>query len=140
VFPHLGLKSGLAKNSDQFENMVQSPVPKPLISVILHNIVLANQLIRSICNVRHKPSLRLPFPDTGGDLRQWHHQLRQGGLFSFHLETKLLVKRPQAASKKLFHHIATTNQRGCLNESHKVSIFQTTRRRNLHEIVQLSHS
>jgi hypothetical protein len=43
VFPRNGFGSGLAENSGQLENAVQSPVSKPLIGLMLHNIVVTNQ-------------------------------------------------------------------------------------------------
>jgi hypothetical protein len=46
----------LAENFGQLENMVETPVPKPLISVILRNVVSANQLICGILNVCHLAS------------------------------------------------------------------------------------
>jgi hypothetical protein len=139
AFLHDGLRAGLAENSDQLKNMVEPPVPQSLISVMLHNIVAANQLLCGILNARHKLGLKLSFSDSAGDLLHQHQDLRQGGLLSLHLKNKLLDKGPQAGAKKFFHHIATTDQRGCLNESHNISVFRATRRRNLRQIVHLSH-
>jgi hypothetical protein len=138
VFSHNGLRVGLAENFGQLKNMVEPPVPKPQISVMLRNVVAANQLICDILDAHHKLVLRLSFPDNGSDLWHRHQDIRQGGLLSLHLKAKLLAKRPQARRKKLFHHITTTDQRGRLNESREVSIFQTTRRRNRYHIVHLS--
>jgi hypothetical protein len=114
-------------------------VSNPLIGVMLHNIVSTNQFICGILDACHKPGLRLSFPDSGSDLWHQHQDLRQGGLLSLHFKAKLLAKGPQAGSKQLFHHIATTNQRGRLNENRNVSIFWTTRRRNICQIVHLRH-
>jgi hypothetical protein len=139
AFLHDGFKAGLAKNFGQLKNIVESPVPKPHISVMLRNVVSANQLICVILDVHHKLGIRFSFPDSSGDLWHWHQNLRQGGLFRLHLKAKLLAKGPQAPSMKFFHSIVTTDQRGCLNESREVSIFRTTRGRNLPQIVQLSH-
>jgi hypothetical protein len=42
VFLHDELRVGLAENSGQLENMDESPVPKPLIGVMLRKVVLTN--------------------------------------------------------------------------------------------------
>jgi hypothetical protein len=111
----------------------------PLIGLMLHNIVVTNQQIHGILNTRHKLSLRFLFPNSGGDLRHCHHHLRPGRIFCLHLETKLFTKRPQAACKKFFYHIVTPDERSHLNKSHKISVLQTLRRRNFHQIVQFHH-
>jgi hypothetical protein len=130
AFPRNGFGSGLAKNSGQLKNAVESPVSKPLIGLMVCNIVVTNQQIHIILNVRHKLSLRFPFPDSGGDLRHRHHHLRQGRFFRLHPETKLFTKRPQAASKKFFYHIATPDERSRLNKSRKISVLRTAKKRN----------
>jgi hypothetical protein len=70
--------------------------------------------------VCHKHGLKLSFPDSGGNLRHQHQNFQQGGFFHIHFNAKLLAKGPQAASKEFFHHIVTTDKRGCLNESYEV--------------------
>jgi hypothetical protein len=112
---------------------------KPLIGLMLYNIVLTNQQICSILDERHKLSLRFPLPDSSGDLRHQHHHLRQGRLFRLYSETELFTKRPQATSKKFSYRIAAPDERSCLNKSHKIIVFWATRRGNFRQIVQFHH-
>jgi hypothetical protein len=109
AFSHDGLRVGLAENFDQLKNTVEPPMSKSVISVMLHNVVSANQLICSIVDADHKLGLRLWFLDSDSNLRHWHQDHRQGGLLSLHLKDKLLAKGPQTRRKKLFHHITTTD-------------------------------
>jgi hypothetical protein len=137
AFLHNGFGSGLAENSDQLKNTVEPSILKPLIGLMLCNIVVTNQQIHRILDACHKLSLRFTFPDSSGDL--WHrcHHLRHGRFFHLHSETKLFAKRPQATSKKLFYHIMTPDERSPLNKSCKISVLRTARRRNFCQIVQL---
>jgi hypothetical protein len=109
AFSHNRLRAGLAENFGQLKNTIEPPVPKPLISVMLHNVVSANQLICSILDASYKLGLKLSFPDSGSDLQHQHQDLRQGGLLYLQLKAKLLAKGLQVGSKKFFYHIATTD-------------------------------
>jgi hypothetical protein len=102
--------------------MVTEKMLKRLISIVLHNIVVAHQQISGILDARLKFGSRLISPDNGIDLWHQHHSLRHGRLFCFHFETKLFAKRSQATSEKLFHSIMTSDDRSHLNKSRKVSL------------------
>jgi hypothetical protein len=39
VFPHDGLRVGLVESSVQLKNMVEPPIPRPLIGVMLFKVV-----------------------------------------------------------------------------------------------------
>jgi hypothetical protein len=62
---------GLAEHPGQFENMIELPMPKTLASVVLCNIIVDNQQICGIRDVRLELSARLLRPkNNGGD--SWH--------------------------------------------------------------------
>jgi hypothetical protein len=83
---------------------------KPLVGLMLHKIVSANQLITSFLNTCHKLGTRLPLPDSGVNLNHRHSYLGKQKFLHLHRKTKMTTKRLQAASKKFLHRIATTDE------------------------------
>jgi hypothetical protein len=104
------LRAGLTKKSGQFKITINLSMAKPLVGLMLHKIVSANQLNSSFLNMRSKLRTRLPLPDSGVNLRHWHSYLGERRVLRLHRKTKTTTKRPQAAGKKFLHRIMNADE------------------------------
>jgi hypothetical protein len=97
------LREGLAKKSSQLKNTIKLPMMKPLVGLMLHKIVSANQLISGFLNMRCQFGTRLPLPDSGANPRHRQNHLGKQRFIRLQRKNKTSTKRPQAAGKKFLH-------------------------------------
>jgi hypothetical protein len=121
------LGAGQTMKPVRLQKAINSSTTKPLVGLMLCNIVSANQLVSSFLNTCCELDTKLLLPDSGVNLRHQHGYLGEWRFLHLHQKTKTMTKRLQAPGEKLLHHIATTDERGSLHKSYEVNTFKVTR-------------
>jgi hypothetical protein len=66
----------LAEHTGQLKYVIESPMPKPYVVIMLRNIIVADQQISGGYDLCLEGCLRLLFPNNGSNFWHRHHDLR----------------------------------------------------------------